>query len=167
MGFGYMWKHLALAHIIIIWDVKQRSKVQKSSSQSERWQFWIPDLKSCWSFQTRHVIILHTTSLHYIQFVLESGYPVIRLSGCNLNRLSSRMYIGLSICVIDTCRYICIGAIKCWESVVDTCRICCQHGVHVVDKLSTDCQAVPALYRIPYAFVIWDKILECLNDSML
>ena len=86
----------------------------------------------------------------------------IRLSGCNLNRLISSvvrnvhgcMCIDVFILVIDTCRCDCIGTIMCWDSVVDTRRICCEHVVHDVDTLSTGCQAVSVLYRIPHAFVI-------------
>ena len=86
----------------------------------------------------------------------------IRLSGCNLNRLVSSgvrnvhgcMCIDVFILVIDNCRCNCIGALKRWDSVVDTRRICCEHVVHADDTLSTGCEAVSVLYRIPHAFVI-------------
>ena len=90
------------------------------------------------------------------------GCVGIRLSVCNLNRLISSvvrnvhgcMCIDVFILVIDTCRCNCIGTLMCWNSVVDTRRICCEHVVHAVDTLSTGCQAVLVVYRIPHAFVI-------------
>ena len=42
----------------------------------------------------------------------------------------------------------------CWDSVDDIRRLLCDHAVHTVETLSTGCQAVSVLYRIPYAFVI-------------
>ena len=89
----------------------------------------------------------------------------IRLSGFNLNRLISSLFrnvrgcmcMGLFILVIGSCPYICIGTLICSDSVVDTRRVCCELVVHAVDTLSTGCQAVSVLYRIPYRLKLCEK----------